>query len=159
DLLMHIDRAAYDCGYDIMIAHTAIDPHRSDRHVDELLSGGIDGVLLTANYCPPKLLECIAAGMRLPIVRTLSPTPVPDGLTGVQIYEVQAAYAVVYHLVQQGHRRIAHLGGPPLEIVAIARKRGWEKALQDHGFAAHPTLYIEAGFTIGDGRRAAARIR
>ena len=49
DLLMHIDRAAYDCGYDIMIAHTAIDPHRSDRYVDELLAGGLDGVLLTAD--------------------------------------------------------------------------------------------------------------
>jgi len=159
DLLMHIDKAAYDCGYDIMIAHMAIDPHRSDRYVDELLSGGIDGVLLTANYCPPKLLECLAAGVRLPIVRTLSPTISPDGITGVQIDEVQAAYDVVEHLVRQGHKRIAHVGGPPQELVAIARRRGWEKALANYGHPVEPALYIEAGFTIEDGRHAADKIR
>lgn len=159
DLLMHIDKAAYDCGYDIMIAHTAIDPHRSDRYVDELLSGGIDGVLLTANYCPPKLLDCIAAGMRLPIVRTLSPTVSPEGISGVQINEFRAAFEVVSHLAEQGHRRIAHVGGPPAELVAIARRRGWEKALAARGLPVEPDLYIEAGFTIEDGHRAADKIR
>jgi len=159
DLLMHIDKAAYDCGYDIMIAHMAIDPHRSDRYVDELLSGGIDGVLLTANYCPPKLLDFIAEGLRLPIVRTLSPTLSPEGISGVQINEIQAAFEVVGHLAAQGHRRISHVGGPPMELVAIARRRGWEKALVAHGLPAEPDLYIEAGFTIEDGRHAADRIR
>lgn len=159
DLLMHIDKAAYDCGYDIMIAHTAIDPHRSDRYVDELLSGGIDGVLLTANYCPPKLLECIATGMRLPIVRTLSPTGSPDGITGVQIDEIRAAYEVVAHLIEQGHKRIAHVGGPRLELVAIARRQGWEEALRAHGLSQQGGLYFEAGFTIEDGHRAAEKIR
>ena len=158
DLLMHIDRAAYDCGYDIMIAHTAIDPHRSDRHVDELLAGGLDGVLLTADYCPPKLLERISAGARLPIVRTLSPTLRPDGISGVQIDEEKAAYDVVDHLAKQGYQRIAHLGGPPKEIVAIARKRGWEKALSDHGLETGSDLYISAGFLIEDGRRAGAEL-
>jgi DNA-binding LacI/PurR family transcriptional regulator len=153
DLLMHIDRAAYDCGYDIMIAHTAVDLHRSDRYVDELLSGGLDGVLLTADYCPPKLLERIKAGARLPIVRTLSPTPRPDGITGVQIDEVKAAFDVVDHLAKQGYQRIAHLGGPPKEIVAIARKRGWQEAVAAHDLPSTPDLYLEAGFLIEDGRR------
>ncbi|WP_349959459.1 LacI family DNA-binding transcriptional regulator [Rhizobium sp. ZPR3] len=159
DLLMHIDRAAYDCGYDIMIAHTAIDPGRSDRYVDELLAGSIDGVLLTASYCPPRLLECIAAGRRLPIVRTLSPTPDLTGITAVQIDEVKAAYDVVDHLAKQGYKRIAHLGGPPKEIMAIARRRGWEKALADHGLPASPDFYIQSGFTMIEGQRAADEIR
>ncbi len=159
DLLMHIDRAAHDCGYDIMIAHTAIDPRRSDRYVDELLAGSIDGVLLTASYCPPRLLECIAAGRRLPIVRTLSPTPDLNGVTAVQIDEVQAAYDVVDHLAKQGYKRIAHLGGPPKEIVAIARRRGWEKALAAHGLPATPDLHFQAGFTVNDGRRAADEMK
>ncbi|MDX3925883.1 MAG: LacI family DNA-binding transcriptional regulator [Shinella sp.] len=159
DLLMHIDRAAYDCGYDIMIAHTAIDPHRSDRYVDELLAGGIDGVLLTANFCPSRLLERIAAGARLPTVRTLSPTPHPAGITGVQIDEVKAAYDVVDHLAKQGYRRIAHLGGPAQELVAIARRAGWEKALADHGLPSEPDLYIQSGFRVEDGRRAADQMR
>jgi LacI family transcriptional regulator, repressor for deo operon, udp, cdd, tsx, nupC, and nupG len=156
DLLMHIDQAAYDNGYDIMIAHTAVDLHRSDRYVDELLSGGLDGVLLTADYCPPKLQERIAAGARVPIVRTLSPTPRPDGITGVQIDEVKAAYDVVDHLARQGYRRIAHLGGPPGEVVAIARRQGWEKALDAHRLMSTSDLYIPAGFLMEDGRRASA---
>ncbi|OCJ07746.1 hypothetical protein A6U86_28925 [Rhizobium sp. AC27/96] len=158
DLLMHIDQAAYDCGYDIMIAHIAVDPHRSDRYVDELLAGSIDGVLLTSNYCPPRILECIAAGRRMPIVRTLSPTPNLDGISGVQIDEVKAAYDVVDHLAKQGYKRIAHLGGPPKEAVAIARKQGWKLALADHGLPSSRDLFIQAGFRIEDGRQAAARI-
>ncbi|NLS00740.1 LacI family transcriptional regulator [Rhizobium sp. P38BS-XIX] len=159
DLLMHIDQAAYDCGYDIMIAHTAVDPHRSDRYVDELLAGSIDGVLLTANYCPPRLLEYIHSGRHLPIVRTLSPTPSLDGISGVQIDEVKAAYDVVDHLAKQGYKHIAHLGGPTTEAVAIARKKGWEMALADHGLSASRDLFIQAGFRVEDGRQGASKIK
>ncbi|WP_161992815.1 LacI family DNA-binding transcriptional regulator [Aureimonas leprariae] len=157
DLLMHIDRAAYDCGYDIMIAHTGVDLHRSDRYVDELLAGGIDGVLLTADHCPPKLAERIASGVHLPIVRTLSPTPPGTGIAGVEIDERRAAYDLVAHLAGVGCRRIVHAGGPPAEPVAIARRKGWEAALADRGLCADG-LYVQSGFRMEDGAAAAHHV-
>ncbi|MDM9625052.1 LacI family DNA-binding transcriptional regulator [Rhizobium sp. S152] len=155
DLLMHIDRAAFECGYDIMIAHTAIDPGRSDRFVDELLAGGIDGVLLTSDYCPPRLLERLDAGFRLPIVRTLSPGSVTHGIASVQIDEVAAAFDVVSHLIEAGYRKVMHLGGPEEEVVAIARRKGWHDALHAHGLPHEDAQVLHGGFLIEDGRRAA----
>jgi LacI family repressor for deo operon, udp, cdd, tsx, nupC, and nupG len=155
DLLMHIDRAAFECGYDIMITHTAIDPGRSDRFVDELLAGGIDGVLLTSDYCPPRLLERLDAGVRLPIVRTLSPGSVSHGIASVQIDEVAAAFDVVSHLIEAGYRKIMHLGGPEQEVVAIARRKGWRNALQAHGLPHEETQVLHGGFLVEDGRHAA----
>lgn len=156
DLLMHIDRAAFECGYDIMIAHTAIDPGRADRFVDELLSGGIDGVMLTSDFCPPRLLARLQAGIRLPIVRTLSPGSASHGIASVQIDEVKAAFDVVSHLIDAGYREIMHLGGPEREVVAIARRKGWSDALRAHDLPHGEGLVLRGGFLIEDGRNAAS---
>lgn len=154
DLLMQIDSIAHERGYDIRIGHTGVDAGRVDRQAEELFTGGIDGILLTSDYCPSSISQRLAAGEVLPVVRTLSPTAPDERIVGVQIDEEAAAFDAVSHLVKRGYRRIAHLAGSPGVLVSRLRMNGWRRALVEAGLQI-PDKFIGEGFAVDDGRRAA----
>lgn len=158
DVLMHLDRAAFEHGYGLMIGHTGIDLERPERIADELFTGGIDGILLTTSYCPSRIAERIAAGTRLPVVRTLSPTARESGIAAVEIDEMAAVGDIMRHLVGNGHRRIAHLAGPMDELVSRLRRDGWRRGLAEAGLDEEPGLLIQSGFQLEDGRAAAMQM-
>jgi len=158
DLLMNLDRVAFDLGYSIMIGHTGVDLERPDRLADELFTGGIDGVLLTSSYCPSRIRDRIEGGERLPVLRTLSPTEATSGIASVQIDEAAASAEVVRHLIANGHRRIAHLAGPMSELVSKLRLEGWRRALAEAGLPNGPDLVLHGGFHLGDGKAVARRL-
>lgn len=158
DVLMHFDRAAFENGYGLMIGHTGLDFERPERLADELFTGGIDGILLTTSYCPERIAERIAAGERLPVVRTLSPTAPDSGIAAVEIDEMAAVGDMMRHLIANGHRKIAHLSGPVNELVSHLRRDGWRKALAEAGMPQDDTLLIPGGFQMEDGRAAAERL-
>jgi len=158
DILESIDRAAFELGYDVMIGHLGSNPARAERLTDELLTGGIDGILLTSRFSPARLVERIKAGDRLPIVRTLSPGEAGDPIDSILIDEEQAAYDVVRHLLDSGRRRIAYLNGPVDEPPAILRRRGWRRALAEAGQPYEPHDLLQGGFDLQDGRDVAHRL-
>ena len=158
DLLMNIDRAAFELGYGIMIGHTNVDLERPDRLADELFTGGIDGILLTSGYCPARIRSRIESGSRLPVVRTMSPTEPVSGIASVQIDEVEAAADVVRHLIANGHRRIAHLAGPMTELVSQLRLAGWRRGMAEAGLPEEPDLLLQGGFHLADGKAVAKQL-
>jgi LacI family transcriptional regulator len=52
--------------------------------------------------------------------------------TSILINNFQAAYDATKHLLEQGCKRIMHLGGNMLRDVYSERLRGYKEALQDH---------------------------
>jgi LacI family repressor for deo operon, udp, cdd, tsx, nupC, and nupG len=156
DLLVNLDKAAFEAGYSLMIGHTGVNAERSDALADDLFTGGIDGIILTSEYCPSRLREHIAAGESLPVIRTLSPTGQDEGIVGVQIDEVRAARDVVEHLADQGYRRIAHLSGPAGILVSDLRLQGWQEALAGRGLEERRV--VGSGFRMKDGEAAARTI-
>ena len=77
-------------------------------------------------------------------------TPIPwitsDSRTG--------AYEAVKHLIEHGHRRIAHIQGPMTFLCARERHAGYSQALEEAGLALDPTLVLEGDFNPGSGRTA-----
>lgn len=57
---------------------------------------------------------------------------------------VEGGYLAVTHLIQLGHRRIAHIGGP--EEISTARERliGYKKALQRNGIQFNTELLVRS---------------
>ncbi len=71
----------------------------------------------------------------------------------VVVNDYQGAYDAVNHLIQNGYRRIAHLGGPTNLLISQERLRGYCDALQKNGLEIVPELIIH-----GDLRAQKARI-
>ncbi len=71
----------------------------------------------------------------------------------VVVNDYRGAYAAVEHLIRNGYRRIAHLGGPTNLLISQERLRGYCDALQKNGMEVLHELIIH-----GDLRALKARI-
>jgi LacI family transcriptional regulator len=68
------------------------------------------------------------------------------------------AYAITTELLRLGHRRIAHLAGPPRFSTTRERQRGYEGALEAFGSSLDPALVISGDFTRDGGLRACGEL-
>ena len=72
--------------------------------------------------------------------------------------DVAGACAAVRHLIQLGHRRIAHIQGPSEYLVSHDRHQGYLQALEEAGIAADPELILEGDFLPQSGYTCALRL-
>ena len=59
------------------------------------------------------------------------------------------------HLIELGHRRIAHISGPSAHVDAIERKEGYLNAHREAQLSVDPRLIVEGNYQEEGGRRAA----
>ncbi|MER7890728.1 LacI family DNA-binding transcriptional regulator [Micromonospora sp. NPDC094482] len=120
----------------------------------------VDAIILVATPLRAADLTALAA-LDLPGVTISSGTVVP-GWPCVRIDDVAAARTATRHLLDLGHRRIAHISGDPDDELAytthLDRRRGYQAELRAAGIRPDPSLDIESQFTIDGGNRAAAEL-
>lgn len=127
------------------------------RRVDALISDHhVDGVILT-----PPLTDYP------PLLRRLKEREIPyacvspanhDHVIGVCLDEEQAAKALVQHLIELGHKRIAHVVGIANHGASRWRQAGYREALSAAGIPYDPDLVVQGEFTFGSGVMAARRL-
>ncbi|HEU4961929.1 MAG TPA: LacI family DNA-binding transcriptional regulator [Sphingomonas sp.] len=76
----------------------------------------------------------------------------------VRIDDRAAACAMTELLLDQGHRRIGFISGPPSHSGAIARREGFTAALRGRGLAPDPALIAEGDYNFDSGLAAAATL-
>jgi LacI family transcriptional regulator len=76
----------------------------------------------------------------------------------VGVDNTTGAYMAVRHLIQLGHRRIAHIQGPGSYLVSHARHQGYCQALRDAGLLPDPELVLEGDFLPPSGRTCAHKL-
>ncbi|MEU8297925.1 LacI family DNA-binding transcriptional regulator [Micromonospora sp. NPDC048909] len=120
----------------------------------------VDAIILVATPLRAADLTALAA-LDVPGVTISSGTVVP-GWPCVRIDDVAAARTATRHLLDLGHRRIAHISGDPDDELAytthLDRRRGYQAELRAAGIRPDPSLDIESQFTIDGGNRAAAEL-
>jgi LacI family transcriptional regulator len=52
----------------------------------------------------------------------------------------------VKHLVDLGHRRIAHVAGPQTTSTGVFRSRAFRHVIRDHGLGDEPSLVVECDY-------------
>ncbi|GCE23984.1 hypothetical protein KDK_77840 [Dictyobacter kobayashii] len=61
-------------------------------------------------------------------------------------------------MLQQGHRRIAHIQGPHRYQVSLDRHQGYCDALTEEGIELDPTLVVEGDFAATGGKECACQL-
>ncbi len=127
--LMHgVSDKAIDLGYDIML-HTRSQP-TVESEAQALMDGRVDGALLLRDYDDP--LSDLLAEREFPHVLFFTRSRRED-VYWVDCDHIHGARLAVEHLIQQGHRRIAHLAGSPSALSARERLRGYRLTMEAHG--------------------------
>ena len=127
------------------------EPDEEMQAFDRLLNHRIEALIVIGGHLPDEKLVLVSE--RLPflaiarLVRGLEPRCVRVG-------NEAGAYKAVRHLLDLGHRRIAHVSGLPWHSDAMARRAGYERALMDAGVPRDPHLVVEGDFEEQSGLRA-----
>ena len=114
------------------------------RAIQTLLDRRVDGLIMIGGQIPEDVLKSIAAKTPLIVVARRLRT-MPDHC--IYIDNEQGAYQATRHLIDMGHRDIAHIAAtmPYQDTVndILDRRYGYSRALQEVGFADAAELIVE----------------
>lgn len=141
----------------LVVCNSGEDSARERRHLELLEEQRVRGVLITpVGHGPQPILDrLIERG--IPVVLVDRGTGRAN-LCSVAVDDVLGGRLAMDHLLDQGHQRIAYLGGP-LTIAQVAdRHAGAAAALRDRGSTADLRVAMTTSLTVAAGRRAAEEL-
>ncbi|TWT13878.1 LacI family DNA-binding transcriptional regulator [Reyranella sp. CPCC 100927] len=148
DIVKGVEAAARASGYVVLMGNTENDPEREVEYFDMLRDGHADGMILMTGKLPGFGSDRLADRPVVVASEIIDGTDFPH----VQIDNVAAAATAVRHLIDLGHRRIAHISGPVPEVLSVHRQQGYRKAMAAAGLRA-PRGYIQRGdYLLASGR-------
>lgn len=139
--LLALERAARAAGYAISSYSLSDDEDsRIDEGVVELVTQGVDALCVIA----PRASSLDVLRKQITGLPTLAVKAEPEAaMHTIAVDQHAGAVLAVTHLVELGHRSIAHLAGPLDWFDAQGRLQGWSEALESAGLPVAPA-------TIGD---------
>ncbi len=150
-----IDEVATAAGYQVIFGNTKQNTGKAREYVAHLKQKQVDGIILMtvrleqeawaeiANRYPIVLASDALVGLKVPTVSTTN---------------IEGAYEAVCHLIQLGHKKIAHVAGLPEIAVSRERAKGYRLALEENGITFDPALYLEGEYSIEVGRKSMKKL-
>lgn len=140
-------------GYSAFIVNTDSDPDREQSQVASLRARQVEGLIVaTARLDHPLLRGLHHDGVKMVLVNRRAddvdvPSVCPDDAAGIRL--------AVKHLAGLGHRRILHVAGPQTTSTGLARSRGFQTAVREHGLVDDPARVVACDFwSEAEGARA-----
>lgn len=136
-----VEDAAYEQGYSIFLCNSDEDQTKEQMYLDLLRAENVAGIIITATHEENNSFERILKA-EIPIVALDRRIRTIEADT-ILLDNVDAAYRLVSHLIDDGHQRIATLLGPSDITTARERLEGYRKALLAHGIEPAPDLVTQ----------------
>ncbi|NWF79698.1 MAG: substrate-binding domain-containing protein [Chloroflexi bacterium] len=116
--------------------------------LDLLLARQVDGLIVLGGDHPDA--DLLAINEQIPLIAV---GRLIAGLEDhcLRVENAAGAFQAVQHLIELGHRRIAHVSGIAAHIDARERRRGYEQALTTAGLPVDERLVVEGNFTEQSG--------
>lgn len=140
-------RRAWELGFVVMLAEDSNDNAALEAYERLVAEGRIDGLLITSAR-PGSPLSSGFKDFGVPAV--FVNRGVPDSNRNVVMREENAGELAAQHLMELGHRRLAHLAGPEGLDTARRRAEGFVRAAEDVGITpvvVHAEFDEAAAFT------------
>lgn len=155
EVIRGVDLAARREGLHVLVSSSHSDTQALVAALRSM-RGRIDGLVVMAPDvdAPEAIRQSVGS---CPVV-LLDPGQETEDLDSISIANFDGAHAMVRHLIQLGHRRIATITGPGRNIDARQRLAGYRAALRDSGIEPDPALEIAGDFTEPSGYEAAAEL-
>jgi LacI family transcriptional regulator len=157
DVAQGIELAAEDADLSLFICNSNGRAEREEVHLDRLMQQRVQGILVTpVNPEAPHLAEISRRGIPVVIVDRVG---IGGAFCSVAVDDVLGGRIAVEHLAEQGHTRVAVVGGP--ESIGQVRERveGARQIWAELGLPPDDLTYLPtAGLTVAEGRSAGERL-
>lgn len=157
-VLAGMEHTARKNGYNLIIAQSLEEAEKEKVNAATMFNKRVDGLLVSLSYDTTGIqhLEPFFA-RKIPVV-FFDRVYQHEHSTSVAINNYEAAYAVTQHLIEQGCRRLMHLGGNVLRNVYKDRLDGFRQALKDHQLPFLAKHYLVSNLSEESGTQAARHI-
>ena len=153
DLTRGVEQVATAAGYTVMLSNSDGDPVRERAHLAALLQQRVRGVVLA-----PIGLDWDDSLVRSGIPLVVADRAVTTSIAcTVAVDDFEGGRVAAAHLIEQGHTRVAFVGGPTVQQVRD-RREGAQRAMLMVTRRAELQHIATDELTIGAGRRAAESI-
>lgn len=144
-------------GYTLILCHSSGDPERERREIDMLVGSRVEGLMVASVF--PHDDPSLFRGLQEEGVPFVLIDRVFDGFRApsVSADDVAVGRLAVEHLMELGHRRIAHIKGEPLST-GEGRLKGFLAGARGAGLEPPPEYIVEGGFDVESGRRGMRRL-
>ena len=140
----------------VMLCNSGEDPQRELRHLEMLEQQRVLGVLITPVDIKNSQIEAmIGRGMPVVLVDRRSTR---RNRCSVGVDDVLGGRLAVAHLLEQGHQRIAFVGGPAALPQVRERRTGAEQAIEQAATGARLTVLETPSLTVAAGKVAAVEL-
>jgi len=137
-----IEKITNQHGYGLLISQSQESAKQEVSCISTLYNSRVDGVIISLAYDTKNFEHFnILFNKDIPVVFFDRVTECPGCMT-VIIDNFKAGYEVTAHLIEQGCKRIMHLGGNLLRNVYLDRFNGYKQALLDNKIKYDPDLLI-----------------
>jgi LacI family transcriptional regulator, repressor for deo operon, udp, cdd, tsx, nupC, and nupG len=152
EIFRGVESAARSLGYNVLMSNAENSPEREREYFDMIRQRRADGIILATGKLPAGHRR---AGAELPPLVVVSEYLPGSGLPTVRVDNIIAAQSAVEHLLELGHRRIAHITGPLPEVLSRDRLKGYRRALERFGIEPVERLVARGDYTTASGFAAA----
>jgi LacI family transcriptional regulator len=149
-----VEKVAAEEKYNVIVSQSHEDAVNEAQIVDIMIRSRVDGVIVAisknTNDMTPfhKLIN-----IGIPVV-FFSRAPTEPSFNYVSANNEDGALKAMDFLFKRGHKRIAHMMGPPSMPVSHMRLDGYKKGLAKHNMAYDPSLVKEIDFTAASTAKA-----
>jgi len=137
-----IEKITNHYGYGLIISQSQESGKQEVSCISTLFNSRVDGILISLAYDTANLNHFnLLFNKGIPVV-FFDRVEECNGCLTVVIDNFKAGYEATSHLIEQGCRRIIHLGGNLLRNVYLERFRGYRQALADNDIKFEQDLLI-----------------
>jgi DNA-binding LacI/PurR family transcriptional regulator len=156
DLVKGIQLLADERRYTVLLLNTGADAEREEQSLLALRRKRVDGVILVGmSMTGDRIVRALGGGVPVVVLdRSINRLDA----TLVALDNVEGARLATQHLIDLGHRAIAHITGPEGLPLVGQRLGGYQKTLGAAGIRPESNLVIPGGFTEESGYQATDRL-
>jgi LacI family transcriptional regulator len=138
-----IEQGLAGTGYAPVFIPTHWDPQQELQRARLLLARKVDAlILLSGNLSDEQVIEL---AKQRPVVITDRKLTAPN-VQSFYFDQVEGGRLATRHLIEQGHRRIAHIAGPFDIVDAAERREGYMQAHSEANLSVDPRLIVAGDF-------------
>ncbi|MEN8138111.1 MAG: LacI family DNA-binding transcriptional regulator [Bacteroidota bacterium] len=151
-----IQNEARRLGYNVLIAQSNEDYDMEVENVRSMMSSRLDGLIVSVSRKTKDFSHFDK------ILRRKTPLVMFDRVgkniesSKIVFDDVNGAYEATEHLIDQGYKRIAYIGGPRHVEVSRLREKGYTEALEDNDIEVNPEYIVYGHF---NGSRAVDNVK
>ncbi|MEW5958410.1 MAG: LacI family DNA-binding transcriptional regulator [Chloroflexota bacterium] len=142
EVIHAIEETAVKYKYNVILANSNGKPEHEVEVIRALRERRVDGIILISPYSS-KENPFTGTEIDLPVVAVNKFYQEYIGYS-VGVDNHNSSREATQHLLDLGHRRIAHIAGLPEEWDSMERQKGYEQALQAGGLPVDPALIVRS---------------